>query len=273
MSDALTCNAVLIDTTKCMGCRGCQVACKQWNEQKAESTAFFGGPGYQNPPALSADTFTLVKYHEVETSEGLKWVFTKHGCMHCEEPACVSACPVGALNRQASGAVTYDASKCIGCRYCMLACPWQIPKYQWTALAPYVRKCTGCDERVAHGKKPACVSTCPTGALQYGPRDAMLAEARKRIADNPKQYVNHIYGEKEAGGTGVFYMAAVPFASLGFPMVGEEVRSVHADRVLHVLPWWVMGLGASLSALYWFNARKKKLAEEKKNNSAPMEKR
>jgi formate dehydrogenase iron-sulfur subunit len=251
---------MLIDTTKCMGCRGCQVACKQWNGLKAERTTFFGGPGYQNPPALSADTFTLITFTEIEGEDGLRWIFTKRGCMHCNDPACAAACPVGAFRKEPNGAVAYEPQKCIGCRYCLLACPWSVPSYEWQKPSPFVRKCTLCDSRQKNGKAPACASACPTGALQFGRREELLAKARARIAQNPGRYVDHIYGEREAGGTGVLYLAAVPFSQLGFPAVAPHSMAVHADRVMKVLPWWAVGLGAFLTALYALFSRRKKIA-------------
>ncbi|MBU0765406.1 MAG: 4Fe-4S dicluster domain-containing protein, partial [Bacteroidetes bacterium] len=124
--------AFLIDTTRCIGCRGCQVACKQWNELPAEKTEFFGGPGYQNPAHMSATTFTLINYHEVTENGELKdWVFRKDQCQHCLEPACASACLVGALHKTENGPVIWDSSKCIGCRYCMISCPFDVPKFEW----------------------------------------------------------------------------------------------------------------------------------------------
>jgi formate dehydrogenase iron-sulfur subunit len=253
---------MLIDTTQCMGCRGCQVACKQWQELKAEKTTFFGGAGYQNPPDLSADTFTLITFTETEDQNGLHWTFAKRSCMHCDEPACASVCPVGALTKEANGAVVYDADKCIGCRYCMLACPWSGPSYQWDSPVPFVRKCTLCNDRLQLGKAPACVSGCPTGALQFGRREYLLNEARARIAKNPDRYVDHIYGEKEAGGTGVIYLAAIPFSELGFPEVPHHKMSQDAERVMKVIPWWVLGLGGFLTGTYALSERKKKIATE-----------
>jgi formate dehydrogenase iron-sulfur subunit len=263
---------MLIDTTKCMGCRGCQVACKQWNGLEAEKTTFFGGAGYQNPPALSADTFTLITFNEIENDKGdLQWIFAKRGCMHCNEPACASVCPVGALYKTAGGAVTYDGDKCIGCRYCMMACPWGVPSYEWKTPVPFVRKCTMCEDRQADGKAPACVTTCPTNALQFGHRDELLAEAHKRIDAHPDQYVNHVYGEKEAGGTGVLYLASVPFSQLGFPEVSDQKRSVHAERVMNILPWWVVGVGTFLTGTYMLSERKKKVAAENRKRSRLLE--
>ena len=253
---------ILIDTTHCMGCRGCQVACKQWQGLEAEKTTFFGGAGYQNPPDLSANTFTLVTFTETEDEKGLHWTFAKRGCMHCDDPACASVCPVGSLHQEANGVVTYDADKCIGCRYCMMACPWSVPSYQWDSPVPFVRKCTMCSDRQQLGKAPACVGGCPTGALQFGRRDELLNEARARIARNPDRYIDHIYGEKEAGGTGVIYLSAIPFAELGFPEVPPHKMSQDAERVMKVLPWWVAGLGVFLTGTYALSERRKRIAAE-----------
>jgi len=249
---------VLIDTTRCIGCRGCQVACKQWNGLPAEKTVFFTGGSYQNPPNLSSRTYTLVTYNEVDHRGKLRFTFAKRQCMHCQDPACASACPVGALARQPNGSVNYDSSKCIGCRYCMLACPWQVPKYEWEKAVPFVRKCTMCVDRQREGGIPACVKTCPSNALEFGAREELLVEARRRIQARPERYVDHIYGEREAGGTGVLYLASVPFAALGFPAVPLHSAALHSDRVMAVLPWWVGGLTASLAGLYWLTNRKQK---------------
>src|SRR5512144_2864094 len=262
---------ILIDTTKCMGCRGCQVACKQWQGLKAEKTTFFGGAGYQNPPALSADTFTLVTFTETEDKDGLHWTFAKRGCMHCNEPACASVCPVGALQKEANGAVVYDADKCIGCRYCVMTCPSSVPSYQWDSPVPFVRKCTMCNDRQQLGKAPACVSGCPTGALQFGRREDLLNEARARIAKNPDRYVDYIYGEKEAGGTGVLYLSAIPFAELGFPEVPHHKMSQDAERVMKVIPWWVAGLGAVLAGTYALSERRKRIAAERATEGSPAQ--
>jgi formate dehydrogenase iron-sulfur subunit len=180
--------------------------------------------------------------------------------MHCNEPACASVCPVGALYKTASGAVNYDADKCIGCRYCMMACPWSVPSYQWQSAVPFVSKCTLCTDRQQAGKAPACASTCPTGALKFGRREELLTEARERIAQHPNKYVDHIYGEKEAGGTGVLYLASVPFSQLGFPMVAQHSMAKHADQVMKVLPWWVLGVGTFLTGTYALSERRKQVA-------------
>src|SRR5215471_17116998 len=237
----------LIDITNCIGCRACQVACKQWNDREGEETALNAQLGFQNPATLSAKTYTLISFHEMENPQkpsGLDAAYVMRRCFHCLEPGCVSACPTTALYRQPDGPVSYDAAKCIGCRYCMLACPWDVPTAEWDKLAPKIEKCTHCADRVSqpapiafNGQPapkeetqrfldtiatPACVKACPADALRYGTRDEMLALAHKRIADRPDKYVDHIYGEKELGGTSVVYLSAVPFEKLGFPTYGEK---------------------------------------------------
>ncbi|HTS01263.1 MAG TPA: 4Fe-4S dicluster domain-containing protein, partial [Thermoanaerobaculia bacterium] len=205
----------LIDVTKCIGCRACQVACKQWNEKEGEHTELEAQLGFQNPATLSAKTLTLITAHELEgeghgASEDLAWVFTMRRCFHCLEPACESACPTTALERQPDGPTTYDADKCIGCRYCVWACPWGVPTAEWDKLAPKIEKCTHCADRTSQPAPltrngtaltkeetgrfmetiltPACVKACPADCLRFGTRDDMLAEAHKRIGDRPEKY-------------------------------------------------------------------------------------
>jgi formate dehydrogenase iron-sulfur subunit len=233
--------STLIDITKCIGCRACQVACKQWNDCDGEETELQWNMGLQNPATLSAKTLTLITFHELPDEKapgGLNYLFTMRRCLHCLEPACASACPTTALERQPDGPVTYDPNQCIGCRYCIWACPWGVPTAEWDSLAPKIQKCTHCADRddqplpaARNGQAlssdqgslyrenivvPACVKACPADALKFGTRDNMLEEARNRIASRPEKYVGHIYGEKEAGGTSVLYLSSVPFEKLGF---------------------------------------------------------
>lgn len=273
--------STLIDITNCIGCRACQVACKQWNEREGEETEFEAELGFQNPATLSAKTYTLIAFHEMENAQkpgGLESAFVMQRCLHCLEPACASACPTTALYRQADGPVTYDADKCIGCRYCMLACPWDVPTAEWNTLAPKISKCTHCADRadqpvpIAFNGKPlsgevgklfietiatpACVKACPADALRYGTRDEMLALAHKRISDRPDKYVDHIYGEKELGGTSVLYLSAVPFEKLGFPAYGEKPFPAFTAKALGAVPPAVITVGALLGALYAFFRKK-----------------
>ena len=278
MSEPLTSTPVkttLVDITKCIGCRACQVACKQWNDREGEHTELQDQLGFQNPATLSAKTYTLITFHELPDEKapgGLHYLFTMRRCLHCLEPACASACPTTALDRQPDGPVTYDANKCIGCRYCIWACPWGVPTAEWDSLAPKIQKCTHCADRsdqplplsrngqalTAEEKKrysenvvvPACVKACPADALRFGDREGMLQEARNRISNHPDKYVDHIYGEKEAGGTSVLYLSSVPFQKLGFPDVGTESYPKLSKTALHAVPPAVIALGALLGGTY-----------------------
>jgi formate dehydrogenase iron-sulfur subunit len=181
--------AMLVDITKCIGCRSCEQACKELHGFPKDTEL-----------KLSPTALTVVEEH------GDKYV--RRMCMHCEDPSCASACLVGALKKTALGPVTYDGSKCIGCRYCLVACPFSVPRYEWTKLAPYVKKCDMCATRQANGQPPACVEACPTGASIVGWRDEILEEAQWRVLNDPK-YMKHIYGSEEAGGTSAFFISDV----------------------------------------------------------------
>jgi formate dehydrogenase iron-sulfur subunit len=267
--------STLVDVNNCIGCKACQVACKQWNDREGEQTELLYDIGFQNPATLSANTYTLISSHEIPDDAapgGLRYTFAMRRCFHCLEPACVSACPTTALMRQEDGPVVYSADKCIGCRYCMLACPWDVPTAEWNSLAPKIHKCTHCADRTdqplplaRNGQAlspqetevfketmavPACVKACPADALLYGERDEMLKEARRRIAARPGRYVNHIYGEEEAGGTSVLYVSSVPFEKLGFPTLGPKPFPGYSHPALAAVPPAVMAVGAVLGAVY-----------------------
>jgi formate dehydrogenase iron-sulfur subunit len=246
--------AVLIDITRCIGCRGCQAACKQWHDLPGELTHNTGS--YQNPPWVSGKTQTMVTFNELEYHGKLNWVFAKRQCMHCEHPGCASACTVGALRKTSDGAVVYDAHKCIGCRYCQYACPFDVPAYEWDEVLGLIGKCDFCVDRKAEGLEPACVKACPTNALQFGDRDALLAEARRRIAADPTGYVNHIYGEHEVGGTSKLYLSGVPFAALGFPTLRDEPVSAYTEAIMRQTPVIAVTVAAGASALYWIIKRR-----------------
>ncbi|WP_224956625.1 4Fe-4S dicluster domain-containing protein [Geomonas subterranea] len=265
--------AFLIDMTKCTGCRGCQVACKQWNQLGAEKTEFFTGEGYQNPPLMSEYTFTRIKFRDYEKNGQNEFAFYKEMCMHCNEPACASVCPVGAFKKTKEGPVTYDAERCIGCRFCMVACPFGVPKYEWSKALPLVRKCTGCYSRVKEGLKPACATTC-VSAITYGNRDEMIKEANKRIAARPEKYLKKLYGSEEAGGTSVIYLTALPFDELGFKPVTKRPLPSYTWQALRLVPGIFLTVGSSLSLLSWFNHRKERIAkeeEQRKSGATPKE--
>ena len=281
--------AVLVDTTRCIGCRGCQVACKEQNRNPAERTTFFAAPGgYQNPPALSATTFTLVTYHELATPRGdPRWVFVRRQCMHCVDPECVAGCPVDAMRKEADGTVAHDPARCIGCGNCQNVCPFGVPVLERRESGSRIWKCTFCQDRVstasvpdvlnqgqrtpdvlddakrarhlAARRTPACVAACPTGALQHGERDALLEEARRRIARRPDRYVDHIYGEREGGGTSWLYLASVPFADIGLPTRFEPRAGDHEDAGGEWPPR-VLGAGALVGGLCWYTRRRERVA-------------
>ena len=252
--------AMLIDTTRCIGCRGCQVACKSWNELGAQRSAF--SETGTNPRRLDANNFTRVLFREVRADDGLRFSFVKRQCMHCEEPACAAACPVGALVKLATGPVVYRDDRCIGCRYCMLACPFEVPKFQWDARVPYVRKCTFCADRQTLGKPPACAATCPTGALLFGDRDALVAEAHRRIDEHPGRYHREVYGERTGGGTSMLYLTAVSFEQLGLVSAGfrQDLGDVpvarRSEAWMSGVPWVAASVAGLSLGLYHLNRRR-----------------
>ncbi len=255
--------ALLTDNTKCIGCRGCQVACKQWHNLPAEKTEFFGGPGYQNPSKLSCSTFTLIHYHEKVENEELKdWAFYKEQCRHCIEPACVSACLVKALEKLPNGAVVYHDDLCMGCRYCMIACPYEIPKFEYHKPIPLIQKCDFCYDRIEEGLKPACAQTCPSDAILYGERGELIKEAQKRISNNPEKYVDHIYGEHEVGGTNVMCISSVPLEKFGIKTnVGTASIPSYTKPFLSAVPVVIIGGAAVCTAFHWIAKRRDELTK------------
>ncbi len=236
--------AMLIDYTRCVGCYRCVAACKAKNGLLPMETA----------EELSAKSFTAVKQRN-----GL---FASRLCMHCQDPTCVSVCPVGAFRKTAAGPVVYDKEKCIGCRYCILACPFDVPKYEWDTPAPKVTKCNLCADLLAAGQDPACVQACPVGARIFGERDALVAEARKRIQANGTKYVNQVYGADEAGGTSVLLLSSVPFRTLGFREdLGRDPLPLLTWRALSEIPTIVTAGGALLFGIWWITNRRTLAAE------------
>ncbi len=248
---------VLVDTTRCIGCRACQAACKKKNNLPADPQPL---PERQTFPAqLSATTFSLVEFHQVGgTGKNPDIRSVKKQCMHCVNPACASVCPVGAIIKTPSGPVTYDAEKCMGCRYCMAACPFNIPKFEWDSANPRIRKCTMCADLVAQGQAPACVQACPVKALQFGKRADLVAEAQARVSQGPDKYVPYIYGLNEVGGTSVLYLANVAFDQLGFNMNLPQTQLPDLTwQVMEKIPGVAIGVGLLMGAVSWWNHRGK----------------
>ena len=200
---------VLIDLTRCVGCNSCALACKQANQLPSADEV---------PAALDKNTFTFVDRRKAQTEDGKTVTrYVKRQCMHCLDAACVSACPAAAMYESEEGPVVYRVNRCLGCRYCQLACPFEMPRFDWeNGLTPEISKCWMCYNRLQAGEIPACVDACPTGALSFGNRETLLKQAHAQIRSNPGRYVDHVYGEHEVGGTSMLYLSDVPFERLGF---------------------------------------------------------
>ncbi len=233
---------LLIDLTRCTGCESCTVACQEVNQRPACTTP---------PTTLTSNAYSFIDDRTISINMAEeRTVYVKRQCMHCEHPACVSACTVGALQKSAGGPVIYDADKCIGCRYCQYACPFGVPTYDWENPLGLIHKCQLCAARQAEGELPACVAACPNGALRFGKREALLAQAHAQIATNPDRYVDHVYGEFEVGGTSVLYLAAQPFASLGFPTFGNEPIPAVAELAMERTPLVALGVATVATVLH-----------------------
>jgi len=255
------------DTTLCIGCKSCVVACREANGLTPD-TDYFPGRLYQAPTDLNGQTKNVIKLYK----DGATLSYVKMQCMHCVDPACATACMIGALAKREHGIVTYDAAKCIGCRYCQVACPFNVPKFEWKeSLTPKIVKCEMCKERLAKGQEPACVAVCPRKAVIYGGREALLAEARKRLKDHPDRYVPKIYGETDAGGTQCLYISHVPFEKLGLPNIGDEPVPEMQQAIQHgiyqgfIAPLALYGL---LGAVMFRN-RKKAAGEKTDETGGP----
>ena len=210
---------LLYDTTKCIGCKACVSACREANGLEPDTTWSDGR--YHAPLDLSARAKTVVKLYD----DGAKNSFVKTQCMHCLDPACANACMLGAFKKREYGIVTYDVNYCIGCRYCEVACPYGVPKFEWSKAAPRMVKCELCNHRLAQGKQPACTEVCPRQAVIFGKREDLLREARSRLSAYPNIYVQKIYGESDGGGTQCLYISHVPFDAIGLPALGETSTS------------------------------------------------
>jgi Fe-S-cluster-containing dehydrogenase component len=234
--------SMLYDSTICVGCRACQTACKARAKLPYRTDA---QSLYEAPTDLNADTWTIIKLYKGD--EGT--AFVKNQCMHCIEPACVSVCPVAALQKTESGPVIYLGERCIGCRYCMAACPFNIPKTQWEKVLPLIQKCDFCADRQAKGEVPACGEVCPTGALIYGTRKQMLDTAKARLQDS-QRYYQHIYGETEAGGTSMLYIAGLEPEKLGLHWVSDQVLPELDWPYLAAVPWEILAVVGLSTAIY-----------------------
>ncbi len=252
--------AILTDVTLCIGCSKCVDACKQTNETGQDKPWLW----QERIDDLSASRWTTIIRAARNTN-------VRRQCRHCLEPACASACPVGAMKKTAEGAVTYDSSICLGCRYCMMACPYGIPRFLWSQPIALVRKCILCHDKIKAGQldQPACTAICPTKATIFGEREQLLKVAQKRINDNPNRYINHIWGKDEIGGTSVMYISNIDlsFLSMG-KNLGTKPLPERTWGALTKVPFEFFGMGIIMTGIYWIIERRRKLA---KMNNQPVE--
>jgi len=244
--------AILYDATRCIGCRACSRRCRE-THHLPPAVGEVDGVRFDMPRDLSANDLTVIQAFSAkpgpdQRATAPQWTFIKKNCMHCNVPACASACPVASLHKTPEGPVAYDESRCIGCRYCMLACPYGVPRYEWLNRMPRVRKCN---------LDGACVRACPVGALVDGRRKQLIAEAHRRIEASPDRYVDHVYGEHEAGGTSYLIISAIPLERLGFPRLSPLAHGAYAQPILSAVPGWIVGLGLFLGAVYELGRRQR----------------
>ena len=255
---------VLVDTTACVGCRLCEHACKKANGiEPGELASYDDTSVFTEKRRPSPDCLTVVNRWD-NPGDPAKPVFVKVNCVHCNHAACVSACIVGALRKKDDGSVTYDAWKCIGCRYCMVACPFQLPAYEYDdVLTPHIQKCQFCFTTRKGGKRPACVEVCPRQAMTFGKRDELVDLAHEKVRSEPTRYVHHVYGEHEVGGTSWMYLSSVPFEQAGFLKVGAAAPPALTEAIQHgVFKHWIAPVSwySFLGFMYWCTGRRRKNA-------------
>jgi formate dehydrogenase iron-sulfur subunit len=232
----------LIDTTLCIGCESCMEACHEAHNQP-ESDIY----------ELSSGNFTVVKNKTINKED----IYYRQLCMHCQNPSCVSVCPVEAFRKTKEGPVIYDADKCMGCRYCLLACPFDVPKYEWEKRLPVVKKCDMCYDRIKKGLIPHCAEVCPTQATLFGKRDELIEIARTRLKEEPEKYHQYIYGLREVGGTSVLLISSVNIADIGFKTENfQEAFPKFTWQAMKEIPNVVTFGGVFLYGLWWIINRR-----------------
>jgi formate dehydrogenase iron-sulfur subunit len=246
---------ILNDVTRCIGCEACVDACKRTHGLPLEDPAPRLGA---SPDGLNATRWTSILHRPGHAN-------VRKQCRHCADPACVSACPVGAMQKTPEGPVVYDKSICMGCRYCMMACPFGIPRYQWDSDNPSVRKCVMCYDELRSGRleRPACVTACPSKATAFGTREEMIAEADRRIAERPDVYLPRIWGRDEVGGTSVLYVSHVDLACLGWQppnVLGDKPLPERTWDALRQVPYEFFGMGVLMTGVWWIIDRRQRLA-------------
>ncbi len=248
--------AILTDTTLCVGCEACVVACARENKL---------GKDVPRRWKMKINDLSSTRYTTLVRRPGNR--FVRRQCRHCLEPACVSACLVGAMRKTPEGPVIYDTAKCMGCRYCMVSCPYGIPRYDWEKSVPYVRKCDMCYARITRGAPPACVEACPEHATIFGSREAMIAEAHARIQRNPGRYKNKVFGETEVGGTSVIYVSDISLDFLAWkPGLEDKPLPELTWAALSKVPPIILGMSGLMAGIWWIIHRRMTLAAEPEEN-------
>lgn len=294
---------LLYDGTLCIGCKACIAACKEANDMPPEPTPLVGEDGHAEalwdaPLDISGSTLNVIKAYRNGTGENKDQVengyaFTKQSCFHCVDPSCVSACPVSAMTKDPiNGIVSYSVDACIGCRYCVAACPFGVPRFTYDTPKPHISKCQLCKHRMADGGYSACAEVCPTGATLYGKVKDLKAEIerRKKLAPGtytrfPRgriggddwyagpvgKYVEHVYGEHEIGGTQVLHLSGVPFELLDKPVLPDVAPASKSETIQHGLYYGLIAPGTFLAILVAAARRNMLSAEEKKKTEPRKE--
>lgn len=251
--------SILTDVTMCIGCEECVKACKQTNETGEDQPWRW----QKKIDDLSATRWTTIIQRPNRH-------YVRKQCRHCVEPACASVCPVGAMHKTEEGPVVYNSKICMGCRYCMMACPYGIPRYTWASAVPYVRKCVMCYHKIKSGEleQPACTKACPQKATIYGERQELIQLARQRIEEKPSLYVNKVFGEHEVGGSSVLYLSDIDLDFLGWKKdLGDEPLPMKTWVVLNKVPGIFVGVGAAMFGIYWVIDRRMRLQDEGKKEA------
>ncbi|OGU56922.1 MAG: 4Fe-4S ferredoxin, partial [Ignavibacteria bacterium GWF2_33_9] len=273
--DESTRMGVLVDVSGCVGCRNCEYACKVAHNLPAKDNEdFHKREVFDEFRRPSPASLTVVNEFD-NPMNPLVPHNAKYQCMHCLEPACASACIVGAFEKKGNGAIVWNSDKCIGCRYCMVACPFQIPTFEFeVALKPNIAKCDFCYSRTEKGLLPACVANCPTEAITYGPRDEILLLAKKRIERYPEKYINYIFGENEVGGTSWIYIAPIEFEKLKFPVLGDKPAPGVTEAIQHgIFSYFIppLALFGWLGGVMWMQKRKQQVEIQENEKEANHE--
>jgi len=259
---------LLHDTTRCIGCRSCEAACKQVNELPPSEVPIDDKSIFDTQRRTTETSLTVVNRFK-EEADGKPAVYRKHQCMHCQEPCCASVCFVQAFTKTPEGPVLYDPSVCVGCRYCVMACPYYALAYEFDEpLTPRVMRCTMCYPRIKEGKNPGCADACPTGAITFGRRDELLEVARDRIRKNPEKYINHVFGEHEFGGTSWLVLAGERFKALGLPEdVSQQPLPDLMSGFLSVVPLVISIYPGLLLGFYSWSKRREEVSEQERRDA------